>query len=173
MRVRLILAAILTTCFFTVAANGQLPNWKSIVPLQTTAKDVKKLWGEPQKSGPDIYYFKGFNLMVTYASGLNCESKCIELGRASGWSVPRDIVVTAVFMIKDSMHLSDLGINLNSFKRERASDYGNGIYLSSDEQGIGITLEGDEITNISLFPAKKDFHLMCKGGNEKPICPTK
>ncbi len=144
------------------------------MPIESTANDVRKQWGAPESHTPDYYTFKDYNILITYSSGVSCDAKCVELGYSSGWNIPRDTLITAAFMIKAPMQLNDLGIDLSKFKRERASDFGNGIYIFSDEEGIGITVEGDEITNISLFPAKKYFYRMSKvGGNDRPICSTK
>jgi len=140
--------------------------------MESTASDVSRQWGAPESRSPDYYTFKDYNILITYSSGTSCEAKCIELGFSSGWNAPRDTLITAAFMIKASMQLKDLGIDLSKFKRERASDFGNGIYIFSDEEGIGITVEGDEITNISLFPAKKYLYRMCNGlANKRQICP--
>src|SRR5437667_3913280 len=169
------LALVISTLLGLTSIHGnvQLPNWKSIVPIESTASDVRKQWGVPDSLSPDFYAFKDYNILISYSSGAPCESKCIELGYASGWNVPRDTLITAAFMIKpNSIYLKDLDIDLSKFKRERASDYGGGVYFSSEEKGIGITVEGDQIATISLFPAKKYFHLMCNGlGENRPTCP--
>jgi hypothetical protein len=165
--------AVSIACLFSARAECQISKWNANLPIESTAEQVKKTWGEPLKTAPDQYRFRDFNIMVTYASGVNCEAKCIEWGRSSGWSVPRDTLITIVFAIKVPMRLRDLGVDVSAFKREKASDYGDSVALTSDEKGMNVIVQDDEITSIALFPAKKYFHLMCPNGNERPKCPAR
>ena len=62
------------------AAQGQDNNMqtqinellRSIVPIKTTAEDVKKLLGEPIRTSPDFHEFDDFNVLVSYTNGLPC-----------------------------------------------------------------------------------------------------
>jgi hypothetical protein len=158
---------------FSVRTECQISKWNLNLPIESTAEQVKKTWGEPLETAPDTYRFHDFNIMVNYASGVDCEAECIERGRSCGWSVPRDTLITIVFAIKVPMRLRDLGIDVSAFKRGKASDYGDSVALTSDEKGMSVIVQDEEITSIALFPAKKYFHLMCPNGNERPMCPAK
>jgi hypothetical protein len=164
------------------AAQGQSSNTLSklrkllrVVPIETTADDVRRSLGEPIRKAPDFHEFEEFNMSVDYASGLPCGHSCIEKGRACGWNVPRDRVITFVVFVKTAFHQKDLrnlGIDLSNYKQEKAGHIPESIYYSNDEKGIGIIINGDAVTSINLFPAKKYLYLMCRQACEKPVCPS-
>ena len=174
----LIIASCLVTLYPQSAQSQivqeQISKLKSIVPAESTAADVGRLFGEPLNRSPDFYKMKDYNLLISYASGLPCEHPCYERGR-DVWKVPRDTVITFVVIIKVDFHQRDLvklfGIDLSKYK-ESPPDHIGAISYSNDEDGIRIDLNGDQVSSIALYPAKKYLPLMCSLDNERPLCPT-
>jgi hypothetical protein len=176
---------IIVTCFiglYPYATQAQtrisqvdLSKLIRIVPVESTAGDVKKLLGEPLDRSPDFYKLDDYNLLITYASGLPCEHPCYEKGRSDGWSVPRDAVITVAIFVKAPFHQKDLknfGIDLSKYKKWEEPDHVQTVYYSNAEEGIGININGDQVNDISLFPAAKYLQLMCPKTIDKPACQT-
>jgi hypothetical protein len=152
--------------------QNRIDKLRQIIPIRSTAENVKKLLGEPIRKSPDFYKFDEFNVMVNYSSGLPCDPDCVKKDEYCGWNVPRGTVITFVISVKVDLHQKDLkslSIDLSKYKQERASDFGSSIYYSNAEEGIGVIINGDQVDSISLFPAKKYFHLMCPQLKEKPV----
>lgn len=143
---------------------------KSIVPIETTAADVKKLLGEPISRSPGFHEFDDFNVLIGYTNGLPCEKEY-------GWKVPRDRVITFTIIVKAAFHQKDLksfGIDLAKYEKDvdPSGHVPETIYTNSEE-GISVYINGDQVTSIALFPAKKYLHLMCQRANKTPVCAGK
>jgi hypothetical protein len=141
---------------------------RSIVPIETTANDVKKLLGEPITKSPDFHEFDDFNVLIGYTTGLPCNKE-----PTYGWNVPRDRVITFTIIIKAALYSKDLkNFSIDLSKYEKAVDESGHVpetVYTNNEEGISIYIIGDQITSIALFPAKKYLHLMCPKANVKPI----
>jgi hypothetical protein len=143
---------------------------RSIVPIETTAEDVKKLLGEPISRSPGFYEFDDFNVLIGYTNGLPCEKEY-------GWKVPRDRVITFTIIVKAAFHQKDLknfGIGLNKYEKDvDPSGHVPETIYTNNEEGISVYINGDQVTSIALFPAKKYLRLMCPRANVKPVCADK
>lgn len=159
------------------AAQGQINSTqtrinkllRSVVPIETTAEDVKKLLGAPIRKSPDFHGFDDFNVLVSYTTGLPCEKE------PEGWNAPRDRVNTFTIIVKAAFHqkdLKNLGIDLHKYKKYAGDDsihVPETIYINNEE-GISIYINGDQVTSIALFPAKKYLNLMCPKANKTSVC---
>lgn len=141
---------------------------RSIVPIETTAEDVKKLLGEPIRTSPDFHEFDEFNVLVSYTTGLPCEKE------PEGWDVPRDRVITFAIIVKAVFHQKDLknfGIDLSKYEKDvDESGHVPETVYTDDEKGIRIYINGDQVTSIALFPSKKYLHLICPKADKTPVC---
>jgi hypothetical protein len=130
-----------------------------IKAIETTAGSVKKLLGEPIRTSPDFYKFDDFNVLVSYTTGLPCEKE------QSGWNVPRDRVNTFTIIITTAFHqkeLKDFGIDLGKYEKDvDESGHSPETIYTNREEGTRIYLNGDQVTSIALFPAKKYLNLLC------------
>lgn len=151
--------------------SEQLATILRMRPIETHSEAVRKVLGDPRTKDPDFYEFEGFNLLISYARGLPCDPDCVKKNEYCGWSVPRDTLITLVITIKESFHQKDLqkyGIDLGQFKRIDNADHVPGItHFRNEEDGIGIVVNGYQVASISLFPARKYYHLMCAQTKEK------
>lgn len=147
---------------------------RSIVPIETTAENVKTLLGQPVSTSPDFHEFDEFNVLVSYTSGLACDHRCKERGRACGWNVPRDRVNTFTIIVKGAFHQRDLknfGIDLTRYEKDvDPSGHVPETIYTNNEKGIRVYISGEQVTSFALFPAKKYLHLMCPQTCEKPVC---
>jgi hypothetical protein len=155
----------------TINAQTKINNLlRSIVPIETKAEDVKKLLGEPRDRSPDFYQFDGFNVMVSYTSGLPCEKE-----PDYGWNVPGGRVNTFAMIVTSAFHQKDLknfGIDLSIYEKSEGGDFPGEFpetAYTNRKEGITIMINGDQVTSIDLFPAKKYLHLMCPNTNAKPV----
>jgi hypothetical protein len=146
----------------------------AIHPIEAKAEDVNKLLGEPLSKSPDFYKFEEFNIQATYGSGSPCDPACVQKGQYCGWNVPRNTLITLAIIIKGDFHQRDLkklGIDVSKYERNENTDHIPGMTrYSSDEQGIGIIINGNQVESIDFFPARKYFHLMCPKEKGEPIC---
>jgi hypothetical protein len=78
--------------------------------------------------------------------------------------VPQDTVLTiAVDYKPDSMpKLSEFKYDLSKFEKTSDPHVSGIIHYQSDEEGISFSVEGEFISNIAYYPAKKNWNLMCK-----------
>jgi hypothetical protein len=177
MRVWLLIIAGCLIGLQPCAAQGQDNNMqtqlnkllRSVVPIETTAEDVKKLLGEPIRRSPDFHEFDGFNVLVSYTTGLPCDKE-----PTYGWNVPRGRVNTFAIIIKAAFHQKDLktvGIDLSKYEKAEGDEsvHVPGPIYTNNEEGIRIYTNGDQVTRIALFSAKKYLHLMCQKADKTPI----
>lgn len=143
---------------------------RSIVPIETTAEDVKRLLGEPVSKSPDFHKSDDFNVLISYTSGLSCEKQ-----PTYGWKVPRDRVISFTVIVKTAFHqkdLQNLGIDLSKYEKKEGGHIPETSY-DNREEGIGIILNGDQVMSIDLFPPKKYLHLMCPRADKPPDCTSR
>jgi hypothetical protein len=157
--------------------GAELRKLIGIVPIESTSQDVRKLLGEPLDESPDFYKLHDHNVLITYSSGLPCEHPCYEKGHSDAWNVARDTVVTVSVFVISPFHQKDLknvGIDLREYEKTQNADHIKGtVYYSNPDKGIGVTINGDAVTGIRLFPAKKYFNLMCSPTKNRPTCQTR
>lgn len=145
---------------------------RRVVPIETTAEDVRKLLGDPVSRSPDLHESDEFNVLVSYTTGLPCEKE-----PTYGWNVPRGKVNTFTIIIKAAFHQRDLkNISIDLNKYEKAEGDGSihvpGPIYTNNQEGIRIYINGDQVTSIALFAAEKYLHLMCTETKEKAVCPA-
>lgn len=148
---------LIILCAATAVAQG----WRGIVPLHSTRSQVEQLLGPPtEQSNPFSVVYKTPNetVEIDYANGYPCG-----IGeKYSAWLVARN-TVTAIFITPHpGSILSQLSIDESRFKKFVVGHLSETQYVN-DREGEVLSVVGNEVRNITYFPAKDDSHLQCPG----------
>jgi hypothetical protein len=153
----------------------QEKDWKDIVPLQSTRKDVERLVGSPQasKGVAATFQLKGGRLRVFYSDGF-CKRRNI-----NDWNVPPDTVVTLTFEPSIEMKIAELNLDMTKYERAVDPHVQRAVHYYNREAGIRISTrlekEGEEVHSITYEPTEKDLHLRCEKNSQtldsRPIYP--
>lgn len=152
-------------------AVAQEPEWfskiKRIVPMESTEKDVEKIFGKPKSRNYQVFKYetKQGLLRVEYSTG-DCDHPAY-------YNVAKGIVVGLDFSLKEDFEFSKLSVDLSKFTKEYSDDTENFSYRSSDlgmyfdvyvKKIEGVSYEKSPVilTEVSLYPPKKYDHLECK-----------
>lgn len=157
--------------FETVQEKG----WKDIVPLQSTRKDVERLFGSPQasKGVASTFQLKDGRLRVFYSNGF-CRRP-----NTNDWNVPPDTVVTLTFEPRGELKLAELKLDMPKYERAVDPHVQSAVHYYNRKAGIRISTrlekEGEEVHSITYEPTEKDLHLRCEKSSQtldtRPIYP--
>jgi hypothetical protein len=146
---------LLFTC---VAGNilvtgPQLRPYQDIVPLVSTRADVERKLGKPNFEY-GLYDSENERVHITY-SAAPCSG-----GYRGGYRVPSDTVIRIDVAPKKNLHLSDLRLDLGSYKKTIDSNSSRTFYRN-DEEGVRVDVfEGtgddyEKVLGISHGPTAK------------------
>jgi hypothetical protein len=145
-------------CFLlNIFGLSQAKEWRGIVPLHSTRKDVERLIGPPTTLGGRIYNLENEVVLIDYSHRL-CEQ-----GWTSGWNVPLDTVTSITVNPRKMISLSEFGLDLSGYQKVQDPEVDSAIYYVNREEGIyirSLTFE-PVVVSITYLPAAKDRHLLC------------
>jgi len=168
---RKVLWLILVIFTLNNLTNAQEAKWlhklKQITPLESTERDVEKIFNKPTEQYGNIreYKTKEGILSVTYSTG-ECDSNL------SDYDVDKGIVIEFDFSFEKIIMFKSLNINLAEFEKEESSDTQNIIY-KNNQLGIDYdiykkTIEGisydkspELLNSISIYPSEKYSSFKC------------
>ncbi len=141
----------------TLASAAAAKEWRGIVPLRSTRKDVDRLLGPPSRQSPsDASYDAGdARVFVTFSEG-DCNKW------PYGWDVPAG-TVEAIFVtpVKD-LPLSELKLDKSKF-REWLDVHYRILHFINDEEGLSIASyeSGKKVDQFTYSPAAAERHKQC------------
>jgi hypothetical protein len=141
----------------TLAATGEAKEWRDIVPLRSTRKDVDRLLGAPTRQTPsDAHYdVKDGGVFVTFSEG-DCNKW------PTGYDVPAGTVESLYFYPVKDVPLSELKLDKGRF-REFLDVHYRILHFIDDAAGFSIVaLEHDKkVREFVYYPPAKEEHLQC------------
>jgi len=149
-------------CLVLVLASlSYSKQWRGIIPLHSTRKDVEGSIGPPRERNGTEYDLPRELVIVSYSKG-----NCVK-GWPFGWNIPPGVVTSIRIVPKTKLPLSEAGIDLTGYKQDRKSDTpGRVTYLNQQE---GLSVEFNEIDGaiqaINYFPTASEQHLLCPGAD--------
>lgn len=161
-------------CFVLVFSSSLLaqePSWltkiKKVVPLKSTASDVKKLFGEPSRRFGNIekYEVKNGILTIEYSTG-ECSSSL------ATYNIPKGTVVHADFLLYKAVNFALVNEDLRSFDKEGSSDTENETYRNlakgieygafvKRREGVSYKRSPRLLISMSIFPPEQYRYLEC------------
>lgn len=146
-------AACVVLIAFTGISEGK--EWRGIVPLHSTRKDVTKILGtsEVTDNRRAIYNLKDEVVLIDYSAG-TCEHGGI-------WNVPRDTVLAISVTPRSALEISDLSLNLGRYQVVADEHLAGIYYYNNPEEGIHITTDGETVRSIDYLPTSQDEYLRC------------
>jgi hypothetical protein len=159
----ILLKLILATTVFC-----QIQDWKTLVPLESSRKEVEKILGKPDK------YFETYGTYQTprgefsvwYSTG-GCRKKV----KGLQWNVPAQKLTRILMYTQSSLPLEAYIKNKDEYKKENSPDLSKNrfLYTSPDESIIYQTIVTHDklefVNTIELQPGKNKKHLLCKQKN--------
>jgi hypothetical protein len=149
----------LICCAIILPITAHAQEWQGLRPLRSTRADVEKLLGKPQQRSPAFYRLKDKSILIGYNNISGCDDK-----DSSNWNVPKDTVITiaVTFFPQHWVKLSELKLDLSKFEKFSDEEFPGLFYYVSNEAGLNIATDDAVVSSIAYFPAKKDWHLMCR-----------
>jgi hypothetical protein len=157
--VKTIFGLVFTIIVLNAVSYAQGPEWQSrlrqIIPLQSTEKDVERVFGKPVNRYADVgeYETKDAEISVTYSSG-KCESTAVD-----SYNVEKGMVVYIEYSLKKEVKFKSLNINLTNFIKTSPSF--NLVEYKNEDSGITFSISNKILTDISIYPAKQFSYLEC------------
>jgi hypothetical protein len=145
----------LSFLMLVIPALGKDPDWRKLVPLQSTRADVERLLGPSKEAYFADYKLEEGNLSVIYSSG-PCGA-----GRTGGWNVPKDKVVSLSFSPKHKKRMSALKLSPKKFRKVIDDHVGGVVYYINDEDGITYEVQRGRVDVVYYEPSGKYKHLYC------------
>lgn len=154
----------------TAQVKASLDKIMQIKPLETNRADVQRILGgfvhDYQDETTQNFSTPELSVEITYASG-NCSDDPKDDEVSDVWNVNAGKVVRVEVRFDDDFVAKDLGLDVSKFVKEQT-------YTESEERvtfhekGLGIVIESyeDNISMLTLFPAKAKVSSLCKKNNE-------
>lgn len=149
------LSVCIWLCFAPVFHTQDKQGWQGIIPLRSTRADVERLLGRSADSCQCIYRTEHEIVSVEYARR-SCKDD------PQGWNVPVDTVLQISVVPKGELRLTDLKIDMTTYKRTEDTELPGRYYYFSGEEGILIiALKDGLVGSVSFQPTKDDNNLRC------------
>lgn len=136
--------------------------WEGIIPLHSTRKDVERLLKDSileKRCNYSLctYYLKDVNVHISYSEG-DCKS-----GGSKGWDVPPDTVLSIAVSLKTPIALSDLQLDIGSFKRWQDPHIEDHIYYTDEANGFSLSVdkERNQVYSLTYVHTERDRNLRC------------
>ena len=147
------------------AGSLQAKEWRGLVPKHSTCEDAKRILGI-DKCQTSYYDLKDERIHIFFAES-NCDSH-----PTGKWNVPIGTVLEITVYPKVKQRLSDLGVDLSKYTKERDLVEADWFNYWNREDGFYFTVGPDEkVLELTYFGASKDNYLRCP--NSKPLAPPK
>ena len=157
----------LVVILLILSSISQAKEWRGLVPLHSTKKDVEKLLGPPPPPPNDgtriytpsefrsIYFLDEGEVYIAYAREEWLERiKCSDL-------IPIDTVVSIRITFKKKQELSQFQIDEKefiTFDPSEPPNIGFKAYVN-DDQGIAICTQDGKVNDITYYTAAKDTEI--------------
>jgi hypothetical protein len=160
------ISAVAITCILAGYAYGQsLQEWRKLVPLESTRKDVERILGKPKILDVNRSLFTAgtSKVIAEFSTG-----KCDTSSKRIQWNVEPGRLVYLMVLESLSKPLSSYVDNLLPFKRSEndAQDAVGYSYASPDKslvlQSIVKPGAGEAVAAIYLLPRNDQQNLKCK-----------
>ncbi len=151
--------------------QGQVANWQTLTPLESSREDVERILGKPQK------YFEAFGTYETKSARFSVwysKGGCSGAVEGLQWNVPSGKMTRLWVQMSKAVSLKFYVPNVKDFAREESPDgYPRYHYTSSDESIVYETImrkDGSEfVSSITLQPGKGEQHMLCRESNCEQI----
>ena len=136
--------------------SGLSKDWRGIVPLKSTRRDVERRFGKPDKWGD--YVFKGERVSFDYGQG-SCKGLYLILGKDNCKCLADEDAVMSIFVEPTvKTRISDLNLDLKKFTRTPIAPFPQTFEYHNPEEGLVYTVDEseDEIMHITYYPSTFD-----------------
>lgn len=135
--------------------------WRGIIPLHSTRKDVERLIGPPKVPNGIEHDFPNELVIIFYSRG-----PCVK-GWPYGWDVQSGVVTSIRRVPKTRLGLSEIDVDVAGYEQNRESDTPGWITYVNQREGLSVTFNGIEgtVQGINYMPPANEQHLSCPGAN--------
>jgi hypothetical protein len=136
--------------------TAQAENWRGILLLKSTCKEVKSaLKVDKCKIPMSEYDMPDYKIIVFFSESKRCVTP-------EDWRVTAGTATGLVILPKREMLPSELGINLSDFVKLGEQDVVGVEGYENREAGIKVSLFHGFVSEAHFFPAAKNERLRCK-----------
>jgi len=155
----------LCICLMLFASvSVQTKEWRGIIPLHSSKKDVERLLGPPKGRGKYVSSYESNSEFVDiyYASGPPCGS-----GLTNSWSVPLGTVVGIRVTTKSVLRFDSVVSDPTAYIKSIDSKDARRVYYFDEKQGVRYTLRVEDqssvqdVMSVDYIPSKEDDRLKC------------
>lgn len=143
--------------FLAQVGYGQ-GDWRRIVVMEWTQKDVERILGRPLEKSDDVYaYFRVESglVRVSYSTGF-CEPD-----QAGGWNVEKGTVDGILFFPGTRIYLKNLKFDRKNYTKGFDGDT-DLLSYSNETEGIKYIVANGRVRHIIHFPASRYDSRQCK-----------
>jgi len=136
-------------------------DWRGLLPLKSTRKDVERLLGPPdvnQENQLLVYYQKDQVVFIGFSGNPQCRQKL----PYTTWDTSMDTVTEIRVRLRKSVPIADTQIDLTKLKKHRGdSDLMTHFYYVNEENGFSIEVGAGNVTGYVYEPTSRQNHLQC------------
>lgn len=141
---------------FVQSSRFNQPEWKTIVPMNSTRANVEAILGPADKGFEVLYHLQDGKLSIEYSTG-----PCTR-DRKGGWNVPENVVISLHFSPRRPKKVSQLKLDATKFRRVIDDHLPSVTYYINDEEGITYAIQQGKVDYVEYGPPKKYDGLYCK-----------
>ena len=153
MKLRLIFLGIV---LLLLRSSSTAKEWRGIIPLKSTRADVERRFGKPDRWGE--YEINDERVSFDYRDRL-CLGLYVALGKDNCKCLSDENAVMSIFVEPTVRRkVTDLKINMSSFRRSPISPFPNTFEYDNPKEGITYTVDelNDEIKHVTYYPSLSD-----------------
>lgn len=173
---RILLGLFLSLVLSQFVHPQTLPNFDLLSKLELLQSDrstAEKLFSQEafsvwNQSNRQTFFRFSENIEVIYSTGTCSDIGADNLAEEREflgpdvWNVPAGKVVSVTFEPKAQVDIRSLGINLTRFQKERLfRPKKNYLIYFNKAEGFAITVLGQQVESIKLFPTKEHYNKLC------------
>lgn len=153
-------------CISIFTSNHSAQTWRDIKPIQSTCKDVERVFGVDACNKGSISQ----KLQDEYITFVFAEGRCSEKCANEEYDVPSGTITEILVILRypKRIFISDLNIDASKFQKGTAGDHLNTFEYVSSELGIKFTASGKgQVSDITYFPSSSYKNLRCQNSEKQ------
>lgn len=150
--------------------NASAQGWRGIEPIESTCKDVERLFGGSACGKQNVEYRLSDATVVFVFAARSCHEK---------WPyeeynvLPGTVTFVRVFLRRSRVFISDFNVDKSKLRQDAASDQLDIFEYKDRELGMEIEASEDgQVLTLTRLPAAKYDHLHCASDERSANEPT-
>jgi hypothetical protein len=158
LNMKFIFEAILISILLASSCPAVAKEWRGIVPLHSTRRDVERLLGPPRIDRTEVVFYTigDEEIVITFSRG-SCTAN------RGGWNAPHNTVLHISIEPKRRVNFTDLKLDLSKYKKVNDPEIKHLVYYNNDKEGISYQVDTGKGTaiDITYYPASSEGNLRC------------